>query len=627
MECHWTEQSRNVSRRVLLTRVFGLFHVVAGALYFIYRFRETIGTFDKSVSLVAYQFFFYGLEVAGYVLTFFRLLEVWNNVRRNCIDLKDIPLGYIDDNFVRDMPLCTGAVESKYPTVGVFIPCYNEDVYLVEETILSSLKMDYPKQLLSVYLCDDGKDPAKVSMVSRIQMSHANLHYCTRPEHTHAKAGNLNYTLQRTESDLVVIFDADFVARPNFLQRLVPYFFVWNPDLGLYEFNQTLAAVQTPQQYRNLSPHDSDPFDQRYTDLSEVVLPGKDWFNACPLTGTANISSREALKKAGYFPYKSVTEDVAMAIALHSMGYRTYYVCEPLAHGLATDSLWSNYKQRERWLKGEWQIFFSSSNPLLVNGLTFAQRILYLSMSFNQFMMIVYLMIDLASIALLAFGIRMLDVDNIPRFFAFYGLFWGSGLIWRAMRTSGKTGLEKSESARAVFGVIFRFVAVKGLFEAVTNRKGIKFDVTEKPSLEQGSFSNADRWRDVRKNLQKIWINIAWIILLGASLVRGVSMRSAAEAADDLSFQSLRNLVPLTMTVTFGVCNIIPHCLVAYVCFVPYLSGWLMKDFVHGRCDQYAVDLKGKQFIPRSYISLVYWSQVLLSFIAILVQLAVEKAQ
>lgn len=50
--------------------------------------------------------------------------------------------------------------------VRVLIPCYKESVDLVKLTVLGALKAPLPKDTLrTVYLCDDGKDPAKEEMV------------------------------------------------------------------------------------------------------------------------------------------------------------------------------------------------------------------------------------------------------------------------------------------------------------------------------------------------------------------------------------------------------------------------------------------------------------------------------
>lgn len=222
---------------------------------------------------------------------------------------------------------------------------------MVKQTLRAMAAVDYPGTCFDVYVCDDGRRAEMKAMVRREARKHVNVHYETRPDNSQAKAGNLNHTLNKTQSDLFIVLDADFVVRPNLVQRLLPYFYNYSEPLKKYHFNETLACVQSPQQFRNLSPFDSDPLDQRSTTFFNLTQLSKDFFNASTLVGTTNLLARRPARDVGYFP-NSVTEDSAMSIMLHSKGYRTYYVNEPLAHGLACTTLSSSIGQRTRWMRG-----------------------------------------------------------------------------------------------------------------------------------------------------------------------------------------------------------------------------------------------------------------------------------
>lgn len=670
----------------------------------------------------------------------FRFFEAFRLVRRNCIDFKTIPPELIkpaewdhSDRRVRPQ-FCT------YPSVGVFIPCFNEDPDLVLETVLGAVNLDYPSELLDIYLCDDGRDPLKRAMISQLRRQHRNLHYVVRPVHHHAKAGNLNYSIRRTSTDLVATLDADFVARPNVLQRLLPYYYLWNQSLGMYEFNHTLAVVQTPQYYRNLSPYDSDPLDQRSTFFFDLVLPGKDWFNASTMIGTTNLLSRSALQHAGFYPYHSITEDTAMSLMFHSLKYRTFFVNESLATGLATASLWANLRQRARWLKGDWQILFSKHGPLTAPNLTLIQRILYLHMTFSRFISIVHLFYDLCAVVLLVAGIPPLDAPDAKLFIFYIGAFLGMSIVARAVVTFGGQGLAKSESGAVVFEVIFRYTILKGLFATLFKGQNLDFKVTEKAKVKKKesptpkqfspndpdtvlgttstqrqnsngdeiqrnadrdtsdispvvssntdtpSYSSAqtatddeiesssmgrtsagvsdgqstlstgrgddsagsvvshdeygrlakkrfreknrtaeekaERKMDILKNLKRIWFNILFAVLLSFSITWGiinppvVAERGESVVQDgELGTYRYNNIVPLALALGFAMANLLPHLLAIYLCFIPYVSGWMMTDLVHGRCDQFAVHPKtGKLFVPWSFISMITVAKFLLIF-------------
>lgn len=619
MPCHWIEQTSPLRRKYFLVRLFTFLQLLTGYAYLRFRFNDTIAVFDRQWWHFAYQYTFYVLEVVSYVSIVFRMLESWMTTRRNCVDLKQIPVDLIAPRLRRHANRSLDPHVSRYPSVGVFVPCYNEHVDLVHDTLIAALNINYPRQLLSVHLCDDGKDSSKKAMVSHLRESHSNVHYVTRPEHVHAKAGNLNYSLERADCDLIVVLDADFIARPNLLQRLVPYYYEWNPVTGMYQFNTKLAAVQVPQHFRNLSPFDPDPTDQRATFFMEAVLPGKDWFNAAPLIGTTNLLNRAALEKARFFPYHSVTEDTALSIVLHSLGFQTYYVNESLASGLATTSLWSNFDQRERWLQGDWQILFSRQGPLTLKGLTVVQRILYLNMSWNRLISIVHLLYDFASVLLLVFGLTMVDVPNTSRFVQFLGPYIASGVLVRLSRTRGEDGLEKSESGAVAFEVMFRFVTLKGLFTAIWKGRNIKFKVTDKKTTaEKIEDKTADlREREWFKNMKRAWFNIMMAFLLAFSICYCIT--NPPNFHLDGTTMSLTNesVLPITLAVGFAAANLLPHLLAIYLCFIPLVSGWVMKDLVHGRCDQYAVDpITGKRYVPPSFISFLNVSQIILIFMS-----------
>lgn len=91
--------------------------------------------------------------------------------------------------------------------------------------------------------------------------------------------------------------------------------------------------------------------------------------------------NRAALEAVGGFAYGSVTEDFLTSLTLQSAGYRTRYVDEVMAEGLAPSSMGPFFAQRLRWAVGGLQIFWRF-NPLWGGAfrggkLTVEQRLLY----------------------------------------------------------------------------------------------------------------------------------------------------------------------------------------------------------------------------------------------------------
>lgn len=610
MPCHWNEGKPFTTFKFRLLRFAYLLQIIVGVIYFRYRINYTIGTQNTKFGYLAYQIGFLCLELFSFFVFIMRSVENWNMTNRNCADFLRIPPHFISRTFSRSRKPHGQYKQSIIPTVDVFIPCYNEDVTLVQQTVLGALNIDYPEDLMNVYLCDDGKDISKKSLVGDLRRNYSNVHYVTRPDNNHAKAGNLNYHIKRTSGDFIVVLDADFIPRPLLVQRLMPYYFNWNPVSELYELDEKLAAIQSPQQFRNISPYDPDPLDQRATSFMELAMPSKDWFDSAPIIGTSNLISRAALQQIGLFPHHSVTEDTALSLNFHRNGLKTYYVNESLSSGLAPTSLWSCFDQRERWLKGDWQIFLSKDHsPLRVRGLSLVQRIMYINMALNRLQSITGIFLDLSCFMLLALGIPMLEVHDSHSFVAHLLAFYSISVIVRSIRVAG-SGLFKSDVAGLLFETMFRFVALKGLIIVLMKGTNIKFKVTDKPTQAAAEKKKPLFNRDWWKNLNRATFNVFISALLIFSIWWALRGPTWLKYKNDHHFKT-----SLVMAIGFTFANLLPHLLCVYLCFKPLLHPWMMKDLIHGRCDQYATDpVTGKAFVPRSYISKFGIFQMLIVF-------------
>lgn len=99
----------------------------------------------------------------------------------------------------------------------------------------------------------------------------------------------------------------------------------------------------------------------------------------------------------------SVTEDMATAMRLHSLGYKSVYHPRVLAHGLAPEDVRTAFQQRLRWAQGTVQVMLRE-NPLRYPGLSPMQRLMYFATMWSYlsgFFAIIYLT---APVLYLVFG-------------------------------------------------------------------------------------------------------------------------------------------------------------------------------------------------------------------------------
>jgi len=123
---------------------------------------------------------------------------------------------------------------SRWPSVDVFIPTYNEPLDVVRATVLAAASLDWPRDRLRVWVLDDGRRPAFRKFAAETGVG-----YITRPDNAHAKAGNLNHALGKTRGEYVAVFDCDHVPVRSFLQIA----------MGWLVRDPKLALVQTPHHF------------------------------------------------------------------------------------------------------------------------------------------------------------------------------------------------------------------------------------------------------------------------------------------------------------------------------------------------------------------------------------------
>ncbi|HET9676501.1 MAG TPA: glycosyltransferase [Solirubrobacterales bacterium] len=245
--------------------------------------------------------------------------------------------------------------------VDVYVCTYDEPAEVVMATLAGCRALSYPH---TTYLLDDGRRP-EMKEIAEL----AGAEYMTRPDNSHAKAGNLNAALPRTDGELVFVLDADHVPMPDALDALVGYF-----------DDERMAIVQTPHDFFN---HDSV---QHYVVgrheqslFYRVICPGKDRHGAAYWCGSAALISRPALLEVGGVATETIAEDFHTTIRLLRHGWRTRYHDEVLVQGLAPHDLDGYLLQRDRWARGNLAVFRLPESPLRAKTMSPKQRLSFLA--------------------------------------------------------------------------------------------------------------------------------------------------------------------------------------------------------------------------------------------------------
>ena len=270
------------------------------------------------------------------------------------------------------------------PSVDVLICTYNEPLSLLEKTMSASLNLNYPKDKLNIYICDDGHRNELKKLCNKYKIN-----YITREDNEGAKAGNINNALTHIKGDLFAVLDADMIPKKEFLQKTVGYF-----------SDDNMAFIQTPQVYYNQDiyqynlgkniPNEQDFF---MRDIQEARASR----DAVLHVGTNAVFRKKYVEEIGGYPTCSITEDMAVGMLLQEKGYSSALINEELVFGLSANTFTELVKQRDRWCRGNLQVL-KHFNPLFSKGLNFGQKIAYFDGAvywFSNLQKIVYIVCPL----------------------------------------------------------------------------------------------------------------------------------------------------------------------------------------------------------------------------------------
>ncbi|KAL2607999.1 hypothetical protein R1flu_026572 [Riccia fluitans] len=259
-----------------------------------------------------------------------------------------------------------------FPTVDIFLPCCKEPTDVPQDSIVAALAQDYPKDRFKVFVLDDGgDDDLKAFCEATLEESDGRVVYLRREKIPgkphHFKCGNMNFGLEHSDSEYVVMMDADMILYPTFLRKLLPHI-VYSPNI---------AFVQIPQAFYNLPP--GDPLNDLTSMFYDKVLAHRDTLGCATCVGTGALFSRRHLNQIGGFQPQSITEDTTTAYALFREGFRSVYLDEKLQIGLSSWTYEGYVKQRTRWGRGAIQQFRSTWRAMLGrrSKLNFALKVLY----------------------------------------------------------------------------------------------------------------------------------------------------------------------------------------------------------------------------------------------------------
>ncbi|HEY3904815.1 MAG TPA: glycosyltransferase [Streptosporangiaceae bacterium] len=251
-------------------------------------------------------------------------------------------------NLARHQDLVDSWQPQTYPTVDIYLPICGEPIDVLANTwrAVAGLIAAYPGSA-QAFVLDDGPSEAAQELAAQLTFS-----YLRRPDaRAFKKSGNLRHAFARTSGEFVLILDADFAPRPDFLAETLPYF----------AGDARLAIVQTPQFFR-------ESFAQAWIEnaagaIQEVfyrsIQVARDRFGAAICVGTSAVYRRTALEPQGGPTLIPYAEDVHTGLDVRRAGWSMTYLPLVLSTGICPDNLDAFVRQQYRWCTGNAGVMFS----------------------------------------------------------------------------------------------------------------------------------------------------------------------------------------------------------------------------------------------------------------------------
>lgn len=381
--------------------------------------------------------------------------------------------------------------EKQVPFVTVQLPLYNE-LYVVERLLENIAKLDYPKDKLEIQVLDDSTDESLETTgkkVEQLQKNGLDIQHITRTDRSGFKAGALKEGLKIAKGEFIAIFDSDFMPKPDWLRKTVPYF-----------KDEKIGVVQTRWGHLNrnfslLTKIQAFALDFHFV-LEQV---GRNFGNHfINFNGTAGIWRKQTILDAGNWSGDTLTEDLDLSYRAQLKKWKFKYLESVETPAELPVAISAARSQQFRWNKGAAENFQKIYSKVLKDdSVSFGTKFHGFFHLLNSSMFLLVLLIAVLSVPVLYIQQTDADFSWYLNFVAFFGV---STIIffvcyWVAYRRIHGGGVKN----------FFKFVGMFFLFFSVA----MGFSVHNSLAVLEGHFGKKSEFIRTPKfnisDLKKGW--------------------------------------------------------------------------------------------------------------------------
>jgi cellulose synthase/poly-beta-1,6-N-acetylglucosamine synthase-like glycosyltransferase len=234
------------------------------------------------------------------------------------------------------------------PSVTIQLPIYNEK-YVAKRLVDAVCNLDYPKDKMRIMVCDDSDDDTVEllrDVVDGYKIQGFQIEHVRRGTRKGYKAGALKHAMQTTDTELVAIFDADFIPPTSFLKQAIPHFSKSNIGLVQCRWGHVNENYSTITQVQALSLDFHFLIEQKAKSNSHLFMN----FN-----GTAGIWKRDCIEDAGGWHTATLVEDLDLSYRAQMKGWKCVFLPDIVVDAELPVQMNGAKRQQFRWAKGSIQ--------------------------------------------------------------------------------------------------------------------------------------------------------------------------------------------------------------------------------------------------------------------------------
>ncbi|HIA00429.1 MAG TPA: glycosyltransferase [Myxococcales bacterium] len=234
------------------------------------------------------------------------------------------------------------------PLVTIQLPTFNE-MYVVERLINATCGIRYPSDKLQIQVLDDSTDETTEiarQCVKKWTEKGMNIELMHRSNRMGYKAGALEAGTESAHGEFMVVFDADFVPQPDFLESTIHYF--TDTSIGMVQ----VRWAHINRNFSMLTRAQSVLLDGHFIIEHTARNRSGRFFN---FNGTAGIWRRSTISDAGGWQHDTLTEDLDLSYRAQIKGWNFVFLPEVLSPAELPVEMNSFKSQQHRWAKGSIQ--------------------------------------------------------------------------------------------------------------------------------------------------------------------------------------------------------------------------------------------------------------------------------